>query len=540
MNQIKRKAYMTNDIVLGATLRENVNVIKRTTKAFETVSARLATGKIVNSAIDNPQNFFAAKALDNRSDDFNRRLDQIGQAINLIREAAIGTEALEKFLDQGEAIVLDSLEKFQAGAIDGALFDVEINTSPPSLQSQILDAAPDVYYPLNDAGGGTAADLGTGGGVNANYNGGIGIGAPLYSNGGTSSVDFNGTNARVDINDSPLINTATHAERTIELVFNADDILTRQTLYEEGGPVNGFNMYVFNNQVHVTGTDQGAWGRNSPAGANNINAPIVAGQTYHLTLRFDQPNNRFEGFLDGVSMGFVPVANAIFPSHSNDIAIGRTRQDAHFDDILASGDGEYFNGRISDVAIYNRALSDSEILSHATSLESSTTIRTENKDYNKLRSQIDQLVLDASYRGINLLNDEDTEVLFNEDGSTGIELNGEDFTTDGLGLLNLEFDSEDNMRQILDSITKARARVRAFGSTLQTKITVLQTREDFTQKLINNHNTGSDDLAVADQNEEGANLLALQTRLSLATTSLSIGAQNNRAIGNLISTGIQA
>ena len=82
--------------------------------------------------------------------------------------------------------------------------------------------------------------------------------------------------------------------------------------------------------------------------------------------------------------------------------------------------------------------------------------------------------------------------------------------------------------------------MHAFGSTLQTKITVLQTREDFTQKLINNHNTGSDDLTVADQNEEGANLLTLQTRLSLATTSLSIGAQNNRAIGNLISTGIQA
>ena len=56
------------------------------------------------------------------------------------------------------------------------------------------------------------------------------------------------------------------------------------------------------------------------------------------------------------------------------------------------------------------------------------------------------------------------------------------------------------------------------------------TRQDFAKNLIAMLQTGSDNLVLADTNEEGANLLALQTRQQLSTTALSLSAQADQAI----------
>jgi flagellin-like hook-associated protein FlgL len=79
-------------------------------------------------------------------------------------------------------------------------------------------------------------------------------------------------------------------------------------------------------------------------------------------------------------------------------------------------------------------------------------------------------------------------------------------------------------------LTSLRTQASAFGSTLST----VQTRNDFTKNLINVLQTGSDNLVLADTNEEGANLLALQTRQSLSTTALSLANQSNQAVLRLL------
>ena len=58
----------------------------------------------------------------------------------------------------------------------------------------------------------------------------------------------------------------------------------------------------------------------------------------------------------------------------------------------------------------------------------------------------------------------------------------------------------------------------------------MQTRQDFTKNLINTLQTGADNLVLADTNEEGANMLALQTRQQLSTTALSLSAQADQAV----------
>ncbi|MCK5682068.1 flagellin, partial [bacterium] len=56
------------------------------------------------------------------------------------------------------------------------------------------------------------------------------------------------------------------------------------------------------------------------------------------------------------------------------------------------------------------------------------------------------------------------------------------------------------------------------------------TRQNFTSELINTLRDGADNLTLADINQEGANMLMLQTRQSLSTTSLSLSSQANSSV----------
>ena len=71
-----------------------------------------------------------------------------------------------------------------------------------------------------------------------------------------------------------------------------------------------------------------------------------------------------------------------------------------------------------------------------------------------------------------------------------------------------------------------RTQSQGFGSNLST----VQIRQDFTKAMINTLHTGADNLTLADTNEEGANLLALQTRQQLSTTALSLASQADQAV----------
>ena len=72
--------------------------------------------------------------------------------------------------------------------------------------------------------------------------------------------------------------------------------------------------------------------------------------------------------------------------------------------------------------------------------------------------------------------------------------------------------------------------MRSFGSTLANDLAVIQARQTFTSELVNTLTAGADALTVADQNEEGAKLLSLQTRQSLGVTSLSLASQSQQSI----------
>ncbi len=518
--------------ILSSALSKQVTALKSTSRLIASVQLQLATGKRINSALDNPQNFFESQALGNRARDIERLLDGIGVSIRTVQEASNGVTAIERLLEQAETIALDKREKLESGTEILNNYEVIKEVIPTQLSAQILADNPDAYWRLDETAGAVATNLGAGGAaIDALYSGGVVQGAPaLYSNGGAVSADFDGVDDRIRVPDSPLINTAVTAERTIELVFNADTVAGRQILYEEGAGVNGITIYIDNGSLYFTAEDDQGAQRFADL---NINTSVVAGQVYHVALVFDGPNATFAGYLDGVNVGTITglATEGVFPSHSGDIGIGGMNGSVQWHDGESSGsNGFNFDGRIADVAIYNRALSDSELLSHASSLNATTTTEIHNRDFQKVLEQIDGIAVDAQYRGVNLLNGDNLITTFNESRSNILTTEGVDFTTEGFGIRDYDFDDLTDVSLIIEDVRRALQEVRRFGRSLASDLSIIKTRETFARSTVNTLKSGASDLVVADQNEVGASMLALQTREAIQATVLSLTAQSNFAV----------
>jgi hypothetical protein len=153
--------------------------------------------------------------------------------------------------------------------------------------------------------------------------------------------------------------------------------------------------------------------------------------------------------------------------------------------------------------------------------------------YNNLLSQIDALAKDASYNGINLLYGDNLKVVFNEKGTSSLTITGVKFDITGLGLSILsaaEFQNNTSIDTAMSTVDAALAALRTQGANYGSTLSTVQTRQDFTRNLITTLQTGADALVLADTNEEGANMLALQTRQQLSTTALSLANQAAQAV----------
>ncbi len=67
------------DITLTSAMRSNLFSLQQTSKAMDLTQTRLSTGKRVNSALDDPINFFAAESHQQRADDLAFRKDDMGE-----------------------------------------------------------------------------------------------------------------------------------------------------------------------------------------------------------------------------------------------------------------------------------------------------------------------------------------------------------------------------------------------------------------------------------------------------------------------------
>jgi flagellin-like hook-associated protein FlgL len=154
--------------------------------------------------------------------------------------------------------------------------------------------------------------------------------------------------------------------------------------------------------------------------------------------------------------------------------------------------------------------------------------------FNDLRSQLDNLANDASYKGTNLVKGSpaNLKVTFSEDGSSTLTISGTASDSSGLSLAAAagNFATDANIDTSINQLDSALSTLRSSASSLGSSASVLSLRLDFTDNLINSLNEGSAKLVNADLNEESANLLTLQTRQQLGVIGLSIAQQSEQSI----------
>src|SRR5216684_3413488 len=95
---------MSSQVTLSAGVRQNLLALQNTAALLSTTQQRLATGKKVNSALDNPSNFFTSQSLGNRANDLSALLDSIGQAQQTLTAADQGITSLTSLVQSAKSI----------------------------------------------------------------------------------------------------------------------------------------------------------------------------------------------------------------------------------------------------------------------------------------------------------------------------------------------------------------------------------------------------------------------------------------------------
>lgn len=379
---------MSSNITLSAGVRANLSSLQSTAEMMNTVQQRLATGKKVNSAIDNPVNFFTAASLQSRAGDLSTLLDSVSNAVQTINAADKGITAITKLIEAAKSTAKQALTA----------------------------SAGEVSYAASVAGTAIAND------------------AAVAALTGTLTIQVgSGTTHTVDL---AAETTLTGLQDTLE----------------------DLNL------------------------GTGVTATLNAG------------------------------AITITSTSSESITIGGT-------------------------GLTGTGLTAGTTTPTATVTTASSTRTSLQNDFNDLLTQISQLAADASFNGVNLLNGDSLSVVFNEDGSSSMSINGVTFDAAGLGL-NAQsgdgFQIDANINAAITALDTATSTLRTQSSTFGSKLSIVQTRQDFTKNLINVLQVGADNLTLADSNEEGANLLALQTRQSLSTSALSMAVQADQNVLRLL------
>jgi flagellin-like hook-associated protein FlgL len=597
---------MTSDIVLTAALRNNLLSLQDTQANINATQYRLSTGKKVNSALDNPQSFFAAQTLNNRAADLNKLLDSIGQSIEVIKAADNGVTALTNLVNQAQALAQTAQTAVTTGSTQAsAQGTVSLNGSTllNTLNGFSSGAGDQIAISITDPAAGTLAvdgtvALGTAKGglvtIQANWTvqdlidnlndinsrAGTGGNAPLATNaisvsldssghlnfaavnGGTLKVQFisnNNTTSKASVGQSianslgfngiaktDVNGNSAGSTDTVEFTARASASISSNKLY-----VNATGTLAQTSTLLSALKDSAGNAITTISSTSDTLKLKVGGKTsadlfgYTSTggTTYSSTTSTIGSLIDAINHDSTinSLVTASFDTNNGQIII--TAKDASATDVQFQLVGPALQSLSLSTAVYSNGVGfgAGTLTTAANQTTAQDTVRfgaaagqlaSLQTQYDSVRAQIDALVTngDTGYQGTNLLNGDNLLTVFNEGRTSTLTTTGATFTSGGLGLGSANFGNANSISSSLDQINAALDSVRNFGSTLATNLSVIQTRQTFTNSLINTLQEGAGNLVNADQNEEGATLLALQTRQSLGVTALSLASQSNQSI----------
>jgi flagellin-like hook-associated protein FlgL len=375
-----------NDVSLTAGMRSNLVSLQGTVDLLNRTQDRLSTGKKVNSALDNPLNYFTAKALNSRAADLSGFKDSMSEAVQTIKAANAGISAIEGLIAQAKAVAASAKGTALGGTT--AYISEQISLSGVASGATI-----------------------TVGGINFTATSCTVLSATQFSINGTDAQD------------------AASLANAIAVSF-----------------------------ASCTTT------------ICNINVSNVSGNT--LTL---------------VSSGV-------------DISTGNITVGTGLTETMLPG--------------------------------LATDRNTYYSQYLTIRSQIDKVATDSSYKGVNFLaSGNSLDVFFGTDSADKITINGFDGSSTALlGSATGEWVTNANIDTDIGRMTAGESTLKSQSSTLSSGLSIINTRQDWVKGMVNTLTEGADKLTLADMNEEGANMLMLQTRQTLGTTALSLSAQAAQSV----------
>ena len=591
-----------SDISLSKAVRSNLLSLQKTAELMATTQGRLSTGNKVNSALDNPTNFFTASSLNARAGDLNALMDSMANGIQTLEAA-----------DNGLTSITKTLESMQS-TLRQARQDKSFQTASYSLDPDTLGIGS--IETLDFTGGAFGDDTGSitlhntvkrgnNGFVNAGGTAGKGGSLTIETdtlNGGTPiTVNFTAadtaetTAAKINSTISALGEKGGVSARVVngQLEISSakgDDITLTGTDAEfiglvAGGPVAatpatrvggaavadpvpGFTFTINGQEVSIPTTDLAdadANGASIAAAISSSSAAQAAGVTATnaggvITLtNADGQNFTLDGaglssigMTAGASTDGVPASGTVTAvDQANavktiDALVSEINNDpALKTKIRASNDNAKLRIENLSTQVLNIAGVTSSGIIDGTSFGAATIVGNSVRadlaeQFNELRDQLDKLSDDASFNGINLLRGDNLKITFNETGTSTITIqtkDGQALNSANLSLYNLtadQLDADADIDSLLNDVKGALAHVRTQSSTFGSNLSIVQNRQDFTKEMINTLQTGAANLTLADMNEEAANLLALQTRQSLSSSSLSLASQADQSVLQLL------
>ncbi len=550
--------------ILTAVQHGRLFAIQSTARAVDIATLRLSSGLKVSSAIDNPQNFFTSRSLQFQAQDMMRLLDGIGQNLQVIKTADAGLRAAQKILDLSESFLLDVEQGIINGILDLDASVVTPGTINTSVQD-ILNAYPEAVH----LGGGLMVHSFT-------ATGGTTFTAPTSvtsvdylivggGGGGGSSVAFanagsGGGGAGGVITGTMTVVPATTYNITVGTGGAAG---ASGNFSGAGGSASSFNgLVALGGGGGIGGNGNGLPGGSGGGGRGGVGGAGLqpgtiqggsgnAGGGGTSAAGDGGGGGGGAGGAGGVltslagGNGGVGISSSISGAATfyggggggggaqNDVrgtggngggGTGANAGNAATAGVPNTGGG---GGGGNDSRVGAAGGSGIVIISYqvdTASVPGSTvyTVRDQlENEYNAILSQLDMVVEDSSYRGINLLDNDEMTTIFNADRTSRLVTKGINAQSAGLWLSSDDFSSLEAVTLKLEEIREARTVIRDYASSLASNLNIIKTREDFSQSFINIHQEGKDRLILADQQEESAKLLALQTRQQIQFSVLS-------------------
>jgi flagellin-like hook-associated protein FlgL len=501
---------MASGILLSAGVRQNLLSLQTTATLTATTQNRLATGKKVNSALDNPSSFFTSSSLQSRAGDLSALLDGMANGIQTLQAASNGLSSITTTVQSMQSTLRQARQdkSFQSVSFDLSASIGTTTAKSLSFSGGSIGTAP-VTVALNSlATTATSATLtGTGGFTGAGATLG---GAPAAIT--IQAANLNGGTA-VTVNTLAAGDTAAAAATKINAALTAAT-----------GGAAGITADGSSGQLVFTSTS-----------GNNV---TLGGDDATLTSAgFATANRASTNGVLATAASVKTVDQLVSAINSNASLIGK---------VTATNDGGKLrlqNLSTSDLSVGGATGSTVDGSAPSTSspkIVGNDTRKSLVNQYNDLKDQLDKFVDDASYNGTNLLRGDKLKLTFNETGTSTISIQAKtksgaatsiDSAFLGIATLqNSDFDSDTNIDSLLDTLGTALNTLRSQSSSFGSSLTVVQNRQDFTKQMVNTLQVGADGLVLADTNEEGANMLALQTRQQLSTTALSLANQANQAV----------